>query len=41
MAARLYVSMDLGKSFHQVSVVDERKEEVGRPFKITRGSRAL
>lgn len=38
MAARLYVGMDLGKGFHQVSVVDKRKEEVGRPFKITRGS---
>lgn len=41
MAERLYVGMDLGKSFHQVSVVDERKEEVGRPFKITRGMRGI
>ena len=41
MAERLYVGIDLGKSFHQVSVVDERKEEVGRPFKITRGMRGI
>jgi len=41
MEGKLYVGMDLGKSFHQVSVVDERKEEVGRPFKITRGSRGI
>ena len=41
MAERLYVGMDLGKSFHQVSVIDERKEEVGRPFKITRGMRGI
>ncbi|MCK4537539.1 MAG: hypothetical protein KAV42_01950 [Candidatus Krumholzibacteria bacterium] len=38
MPGTLYVGMDLGKSFHQVTVVDEKKEEVGRPFKIKRGS---
>ena len=41
MEGKLYVGMDLGKDFHQVSVVDERKEEVGRPFKIRRGSRGI
>ena len=41
MAQRLYVGMDLGKGFHQVSVVDERKEEVGRPFKVERGGAGI
>jgi len=38
MAGRLYVGVDLGKGFHQVSVVDEKKEQVGEPFRIQRGS---
>lgn len=41
MAARLYVGMDLGKSFHQVSVVDERKEVVGAPLRVRRGSAGI
>jgi len=38
MASTLYVGIDLGKGYHQVAVVDGRKEEVGRPFRIRRGS---
>jgi transposase len=37
MARTLYVGIDLGKGFHQVAVVDERKERLGEPFKIGRG----
>jgi transposase len=33
--------MDLGKGFHQVAVVDEKKEGVGTPFKISRGNRGI
>jgi transposase len=41
MAGTLYVGMDLGKRFHQVAVVDERKEVVGAPFRVNRGSRGI
>ena len=41
MAGTLYVGMDLGKGFHQVAVVDERKEGVGTPFRVNRGSRGI
>jgi transposase len=41
MAGMLYVGMDLGKRFHQVAVVDERKESVGTPFRVKRGSRGI
>ena len=37
MARTLYVGIDLGKGFHQVAVVDERKERLGEPFRIGRG----
>jgi transposase len=37
MSGKLYVGMDLGKSFHQVAVVNDRKESVGFPFRIKRG----
>lgn len=33
----LYVGVDLGKGFHQVAMVNERKEGVGEPFRIGRG----
>lgn len=29
--------VDLGKGFHQVAMVDERKERVGEPYRIGRG----
>ncbi|MCK4350481.1 MAG: transposase, partial [Candidatus Krumholzibacteria bacterium] len=41
MQGKLYVGMDLGKGFHQVAVVDEKKEGVGTPFKISRGNRGI
>lgn len=41
MAGTLYVGMDLGKRFHQIAVVDERKEAVGTPFRVNRGSRGI
>jgi transposase len=37
MAGTLYVGVDLGKGFHQVAMVDERKERVGEPYRISRG----
>ena len=37
MAGALYVGIDLGKGFHQLAMVDERKERLGEPFRIGRG----
>jgi transposase len=37
MAGTLYVGIDLGKGFHQVAMVDGRKERVGEPYRIGRG----
>jgi len=33
----LYAGIDLGKGYHQVAMVDERKEGLGEPFRIGRG----
>ncbi len=41
MSGKLYVGMDLGKSFHQVAVVDERKEVMGFPFRVKRGREGI
>jgi transposase len=37
MAGTLYVGIDLGKGFHQVAMVNERKEGVGESYRIDRG----
>ena len=41
MAGKLYIGMDPGKSFRQVSMVDERNEAVRAPPRVRRGSEQI